>query len=160
MWKGAPVVAKAAAVIAVGFLLLVGGSAALFWWMVRPRELPPGAASQFIRLQPGDRVLHAYAGARWLDSNRYFLIQADPAGFDARIARLQAVAVKRPHWKVVVSRGPGQELWFPGKEAPSWWNVDSLLSAVAVDSSDERRPHSGDRRIFAKDRGLIYILDR
>jgi hypothetical protein len=65
------------------------------------------------------KVLHAYTGVRWLDSQRYFLIKADPAGFAARIAKLSAAAAPGPGGEpsgleVRVVEGPGKDLWYRG----------------------------------------------
>jgi hypothetical protein len=146
------VLLAAAAVLVCLFALALGR----FYWNVRAKELPPGVAGDFIRLEPGDKVLHAYTGARWLDSQRYFLIQADPSTFEARIWKLSAPA---PGMTVSVTTGPGKDLW-GRSEAPAWWDVDSLRSVVAVDIGSARHNHSGSLTIFSRERGLIYVLDR
>lgn len=131
---------------------------------IRPQEMPLSSARTFIELEEGDVVLHAYTGLRWLDSQRYFVIKADPAGFDARIKRLSTVIVNTPTTpsarEVRVTAGPGKELWYRSESVPSWWDVNTLESAVAVDVSFAGHNHSGSLSIFSKDRGLIYVLDR
>ncbi len=54
---------------------------------VRPMDLPLASAHQYLRLETeyDDEIVHAYTGARWLDSQRYFVIKANPAKFDARL---------------------------------------------------------------------------
>ena len=146
------VLLSAAALLVCLFALALG----CFYWSVRAKELPPGSAGDFIRLEPGDKVLHAYTGARWLDSQRYFLIQADPATFEARIWKLSAGS---PGGTVNVTAGPGKDLWHRS-EVPSWWDVDSLKSVVAVEAGAARRNHGGSLSIFCKERGLIYVVDR
>jgi len=142
----------AAAIFACLFALSLG----LLYWNIRAKELPPESAGEFIRLEPGDKVLRAYTGARWLDSERYFLIQADPSTFDARIQKLSLPA---PGVTVDVTAGAGRDLWFRA-EVPSWWDVASLKYVVAVDIGSSRHNHTGGRTFFDRERGLIYVLDR
>ncbi|MDD5208362.1 MAG: hypothetical protein PHV36_03170 [Elusimicrobiales bacterium] len=142
-----------AAIFVCFFALALGR----FYLSVRAMELPPESAGDYIRLEPGDKVLHAYTGVRWLDSQRYFLVQADPATFDARILKLSAPA---PEVTVDVSTGPGKDLWYGSEPVPPWWDVASLKHVVAVDIGSPRHNHSGSRSFFDKERGLIYVIDR
>lgn len=152
-----------------GLFILAGLAAALaalagagFYWNVRAMELPVEAAREYVALEEGDKVLHAYTGVRWLDSQRYFVVQADPAGFEARIKELSKTEPGKdgapPVPEVRAAEGPGKDLWYRTETVPSWWDVDALESAVAVDRS--HGGHSGSLTIFSKQRGLIYILDR
>jgi hypothetical protein len=139
--------------VASALLILLAAGFAAFYLNIRAKELPVESARDYIRLEPGDTVLHAFTGKRWLDSQRYFVVQADPAGFDERIQRLSA----QEGQTVRVTTGAGRDLWYRTEPVPSWWDVDSLEQAVAVDSGDHRR---GELSIFSKERGRIYILDR
>lgn len=141
----------AAALFVCFFVLALGR----FYWSVRATELPPESASDYIRLEPGDKVIHAYTGVRWLDSQRYFLIQADPSTFDARVQKLSAPA---PDVTVDVSTGTGKDLWYGSEPVPAWWDVASLKHVVAVNIDSTRHNHSGSRSFFDKERGLYLCL--
>ena len=131
---------------------------------VRAKELPLSSAREFIQLEPGDEVVHAYTGFRWLDSQRYFVLKADPASFDARIKKITEEHPKIPgasiSWEVGVHERPGKDLWYRTESTPSWWDVDSLATGIAVDVSVVGHNNSGFLSIFSKDRGLIYIINR
>lgn len=150
----------------VAGLMVLGFGA--FVWSMRAQDLPPREAGDYIRLEPGDEVLHAYTTVRWLDSQKYFIIKADPTTFDARVAAISDAYAKPPFdgpagkpssWSVRVFEGPGKGLWTPSDKVPPWWDVDALPSAVAVDVSNTQA-YGGTLTIFSKDRGLIYILKR
>lgn len=151
-------------VIAGALVCLVALGFGMLYMSIRPKELPVGAAQHYIRLEAGDEVLHAFTGTRWLDSQRYFVVKADPAGFDARIAKLSAeartTAGMTPAPEVSVTEGPGKDLWHRSESVPSWWDVEALQSAVAVDVRSPGDPFSGSLSIFSKDRGLIFVVDR
>jgi hypothetical protein len=159
---------KGMLIVAGVFACLLALGLGAFYWSVRAQELPPNTASSYVRLEPGDEVLHAYTTFRWLDSQKYFLIKADPASFDARIKEISETYAHPPFdgpagapsaWRVLVSEGPGKGLWVRSDPVPSWWDVDALPSAVAVDVSNTQA-YGGTLTIFSKDRGLIYILKR
>ena len=162
--KTAGMLLKGAVIVGGVLACLLALGLGAFYMSVRPKELPLETARQYIQLEPGDEVLHAYTGARWLDSQRYFVVKADPAGFDARIKKISEThsspAGTSPIWRVVVREGPGKDLWFRTERTPSWWDVDTLPSAVAVDVGSTGHNHSGSLSLFSKDRGLIYVLDR
>jgi hypothetical protein len=151
--------------VVAGLMALVLGAGL---WSIRAQDLPTSTARNYVSLEPGDEVLHAYTTVRWLDSQKYFIIRADPATFDARIKAISE-GYAHPHfdgpagapsaWNVRVFEGPGKGLWTPSDSVPSWWDVNALPSAVAVDVSNTQ-VYGGTLTIFAKDRGLIYILKR
>jgi len=138
---------------------------AVFYMNVRPKNLPLESAWQHIRFEreAGDEMIHAYTGARWLDSQRYFVIKGDPSRFDDRMKKLsekQWNSPGSPHpWLVRINEGPGKDLCPRSESTPSWWDVDALPSAVAVDVGPEGR-HNGFIAVFSKERGLVYVLDR
>jgi len=146
-----------------GLLLIASAMASLgalgigvAYWQFRAMELPPDSARMFIQLEPGDEVVHAYTGTRWLDSQRYFVVKADSSTFEGRIKKLSAT----PDMVAQVKEGAGKDLWFRTERVPAWWDVDGLPSAVAVDVSSPRHNHTGSLSIFSKERGLIYVLHR
>lgn len=149
---------QGAAILAsvLGGLMIL--SLGFLYMSVRPMELPLKMAAQYCRLEPGDKALHAYTGARWLDSQRYFVIQADPATFDERIRKIVATTSSPMQARVI--EGPGKDLGHLSEKLPKWWDVESLPAMIAVDVSSTRHNHSGSLTIFSKERGLIYILDR
>lgn len=114
------------------------------------KDLPLGSAGEYTRLEPGDKVLHAYTGVRWQDSQRYFVIQADPSGFERRIAEAGGEVVS----------GSGKDLCYSSEKLPEWWDVGGLENLVSVDVGSSGSPHNGERRFYSKDRGLIYVIDR
>lgn len=132
----------------------------VFFMNVRPKELPLESAWQYIRLErdAGDEMIHAYTGTRWLDSQRYFVIRADPAGFDARIKKM--TETNWGSWEVLIKEGPGKDLWYRSEKLPSWWDVDTLPPAISVDVGSKGAKRNGNLSIFSKERGLIYIIDR
>ena len=145
------------ALLCVGAVFLCALS---FYFMVRPQDLPPSSARDWIDVEPADEVVHAYSGLRWLDSQRYFVLKADPGSFDARIKRLSATAGTPPTREVRVSEGAGKELWYPSEKLPAWWDVEKLESVIVVDVSYKGANHSGSLSYFSKERGLIYVVDR
>lgn len=158
---GSPFLTKAARffgkLLAAAVILLACAAALLgivHYRHFSPGNLPPDSAGEYTRLEPGDKVLRAYTGLRWLDSQRYFVIQADPASFDARIA----LSAASPG--AVVSAGSGKDLYYPSEKLPAWWDVSSLDDLVAVDVGSGGSPHNGERRFYSKSRGLIYVVDR
>lgn len=92
----------------------------------------------------------------------YFVIEADPAGFEARIRGL--MARNRPggpagEWKAERRSGPGKDLWSPGESLPSWWDVRDLPEVETVDIY-RTGGHAGEFYIFARSHGRIYVIDR
>ncbi|MFA6316099.1 MAG: hypothetical protein WC943_01675 [Elusimicrobiota bacterium] len=158
------VLLKASLAIASALAGLIALGLGMLYMNVRAKELPVESARDFIQLEEGDVVLHAFTGTRWLDSQRYFVVKADSEGFDDRIKRLSEPGPNTPgvpsNPVVRVVAGPGKDLWPRSEPVPSWWDVEALESAVAVDISSKRGNHSGSLSIFSKDRGLIYVLDR
>jgi len=151
---------KGALILACVFAGLIVLTWGVFYYNVRAIDLPPESARGFAAVEPADEILHAYSGMRWLDSQRYAVVKADPARFDARIKKLSATGLIGASSKQVISvhEGPGKDLWHRGESLPSWWDVDSLTTAVAVDVS--YGGHTGSLTIFSKERGLIYIVNR
>jgi hypothetical protein len=150
---------KAVKIAAGLFLALVALGVLGFYMSVRAKELPPDSAGSYIRLEPGDEVLHAYTGVRWLDSQRYFVLKADPAAFEERIKKL-SVPQPGADMRATVRTGAGKDLWTGGEPLPDWWDVKELPQATLVDVSSARHNHTGTASFFAKDRGLIYVVDR
>lgn len=139
----------------------------VFYYNVRPMELPPRTARQYVRIKEDytEEIIHAYAGTRWLDSQRYIVIKADPAKFDDRIktiteTRWGGAAGGPREWKVRVIQGSGKELGHVTEKVPKWWDVEELPEVTAVNVGPDDGHHVGFMAIFAKDRGLIYIVDR
>lgn len=139
---------------AVGFGGLVVLGAGLFYINTRPVDLSLSSAGDYIRLEPGDTVLKARTGQRWLDSQRYFLVQADPATFAERITR----GGGQEGYSVL--SGSGRDLVKTVDKVPEWWDVADLREVVAVNTGSSGSPHNGEYRIYSKERGLIYIIDR
>jgi len=160
---------KGVAVVAGALACLLALALGIFYFSVRATELPPETAGIYIHLEPGDQVLHAYTSIRWLDSQKYFVVKADPATFDARIKGISETYASLPFttpgtqsaWRVHVwdVQRPDKGLGGRRESTPSWWDVDTLPSAVAVDVTNSQH-YGGSLSFFSKDRGLIYILKR
>lgn len=145
-------------------LCLVLAAGFMVWQRVKPRELPVESARDHIQLKAGDKVLHAYTGSRWLDSQRYFVVQADPQTFDARINELSVVPPEPggapPRFETAVSRARGAQACLSCERLPAWWDLKDVEEVVVVDRRSTVHNHSGEVHFFAAAKGLIYILDR
>lgn len=157
-------VLKGIGLAAAGLLAFVIVFFGVMYWKIGPKGLSPSEAAMFVTLEPGDKLLHAYTGVRWLDSQRYFVIEAAPEGFDARIAQLAEVKPNAdgtpPRWQATVWSGPGKEVYSPGEKVPAWWDIAQLPHVQTVDIHPLPGGHSGALYVFSKATGRIYILDR
>jgi len=147
--------------IAIVFFLFVGFCVKMIHGM-RAHELPAKASSVVVALEPGDEVLHAYTGVQWLDSQRFYQLQADPATFERRIASLSALkpaAAGAPaRRKVEVRRGTGVELDYRNSETPPWWDVPASDKVVAV-AFTRIGSYGGLTYYFDMEGGIIHIRD-
>ena len=123
------------------------------------RELLGEDARRYIAPEDGDKILHAYLGHGFDEKLKYFVIKVDPAEFESRIKKLSAPdhVGKSSEWETRVSSGPGKSLWYRSEPLPSWWDVDALDSAIAVDVT-LKGGGPWTKSIFSKERGLIYIV--
>lgn len=68
MNKPASILLKTLLIIASALVILFAVGLGAFHLNIRAKELPVESAKDFIQLEPGDTVLHAFTDTRWLES--------------------------------------------------------------------------------------------
>lgn len=127
-----------------------------------PKNLSASEAAQFVTLQKGDTLLHARSGVRWLDSQRYFVIQATAESYEKyypESGRLASGTGAAQGWKVQTWSGLGKDAPIPSEKLPGWWDVAELRHVDVVDAYREGA-HAGEIYIFSPSNKRIYIVDR
>ena len=156
-----PVVKFILAGVAIVFFLFVAVCIKAMHGM-RAHELPATASYVIVPLEQGDKILHAYTGVQWLDSQRFYQLQADPATFEQRIAVLSTIRPNAdgspPRRGVKVRRGTGAELDYRNNETPGWWSVPASDEVVVVAFSRIGN-YGGLTYYFDMEGGIIHIRD-
>ncbi len=154
------VVAKGIGAVLVALVLAVVAIFGLVHFKFGPKNMPLKEASKWTTVGPDDEVLHAYYGVRWLDSQRYFVIRPPRETIDSMFEGVPEIDPKYPE-DYVFSGGPmhGKHMWSPGESLPGWWDVAEQPVILSRDTRTSGR-HDGETRIYSKENGLIYVIDR
>lgn len=132
---------------------------AICYFAFGPRNMPKEQAGTFTEVLPGEEVLRAYYGVRWLDSQRYFVIKAPKERIAPLFEGLPPPGDEDWQDWTTGQRVRGKSAPSPGERLPGWWDVRELADVVVYDKRASGR-HDGETRIYSLEKGLIYVIDR